>query len=127
MGKKFKKDYSLIPLVPEKEYYIYSDSGNGSEHEYTIKIQEVETGTLYSMQYADSSTWTDDLRNVNIFHLLNTGNEYVWVHTDPMNVLVDYDEMFRYQLFLRFIQDIEARGKYSVTIVEITQVSSFNF
>lgn len=127
MSKK-KKAYKLIPLEDEgKTYYVYADSGYGYEHEYTIKELDVESGTLYSMEYSNSMTWSEEQRGVNIFHLLNNGDGYQWIDTNPMNSTIEYDEFYMYSVFFRIIQELESNDRFSTKIMEIKELATFNF
>lgn len=108
-------------------YYVLSDSGDGYQHEYTIKVLDVESGTLYMMEYSNSITWSDELRGVNIFHLLNSGDGYQWIDTDPMRSTVHYDEFYLYSVFFRVIQELESDDRFSTKIVEIKKLTKFNY
>lgn len=126
MSKKSKLKDLLVLLADPDVYHVYSDSGDGFRHEYTIKVREIEFGTMYSMAYSDSDEWSDNLRGVNIFHMLNTGNGFKWV--DPLpSLTLEYDEMYQLQVFLRFIQDIEASGKYTTKVLKVEEISTYNF
>jgi hypothetical protein len=131
MGKKTKEiEYSLVPvnsIDDARTFHVLEDSGDGYQHEYVIKVLDVESGTLYSMQYSDNVTWAEELRGVNIFHLLNTGDGYEWIHTKPMGSSVQYDEFYLYSVFFRLIQDIESDDRFSTKIIEIKEVATFNY
>ena len=130
MGKKTKLQYSLIPagsVDDTKIYYVLSDSGDGYQHEYTIKVLDVESGTLYMMQYSNSPTWSDELHGVNIFHLLNTGDGYQWIDTDPMGSTIQYDEFYVYSVFFRLIQELESHSRYNTKILEVSELTNFNY
>ena len=130
MGKKGKSEYSLVPvnsMNDSRVFHVLADSGDGYQHEYTIKVLEVESGTLYMMEYSNSPTWSDELRGVNIFHLLNTGNGYQWIDTDPMGSTVHYDQFYMYTVFFRMIQELESHDRFSTKIMEMKQLTKFNF
>jgi hypothetical protein len=131
MGKKNKEiEYSLMPansIDDVRIFHVLADSGDGYQHDYTIKALEVESGTLYSMQYSDHITWSSELRNVNIFHLLNTGDGYEWINTKPMRSTVQYDEFYLYSVFFRLIQDVESHDRFSTKILEIKELTKFNY
>lgn len=131
MGKKNKEiEYSLMPansIDDVRIFHVLADSGDGYQHEYTIKALEVESGTLYSMQYSDNVTWSSELRNVNIFHLLNTGDGYEWINTEPMRGTVQYDEFYLYSVFFRVIQDVESYDRFTTKVLEIKEVTTFNY
>lgn len=130
MGKKTKPEYSLIPagsVDDIKMYHVLADDGDGYGHEYTIKVLDVESGTLYMMEYSNSITWSDELRGVNIFHLLNTGDGYQWIDTDPMDSTIQYDEFYLYSVFFRVIQELESHSRYNTKIVEIKELTKFNY
>lgn len=127
MSKK-KKSYKLVPLEWDgKVYHVLTDSGDGYRHEYTIKVLEVESGTLYSMEYSDNTTWSEEQRGVNILHLLNTGNGYEWVDTDFPGSNIEYDEFYVYSVFFRVIQELESHHTFSTKVVEIKELTKFNF
>jgi hypothetical protein len=127
MSKKTKMLKDLLVLLADPDiYHIYSDSGDGFRHEYTIKIRETESGTMYSMEYSDTGEWSEEIRGVNVFHILNTGSGFKWVDTLPELVL-EYDQMYQLQVFLRFIQDIEASGNYTTKVLKVEEVSSYKF
>ena len=128
MGKKIKFEYSLMPassIDDVKVFHVLVDSGEGYQHEYIIKALDVESGTLYSMQYSNNVTWSEELRGVNIFHLLNTGNGYEWIDTDPMSEKIEYDEFFMYATFMRLIQQLE--GRYMSEIMKVVKIDSFPY
>lgn len=128
MKKRKKVPKITILMGATREFHIHVDSGeNGYQHEYTVKVQDSESGTFYSMEYSNSDVWSEELREVNIFHLENNGNGYEWIDTDPMGNYVDYDEFFRYTLFMRVIQYVESNAKFSTKILEINEVETFNF
>ena len=131
MGKKTRKlEYSLMPMQSiddVKVYHVMADSGDGYQHEYTIKVLDVESGTLYSMAYSDGITWSVELRGVNIFHLLNTGDGYKWIDTSPMNSSVDYELFYMYSLFFRVIQELEASNKFRTKVLETKELTKFNY
>lgn len=126
MGKKKKFKELMMLLAHPDIYYIYSDSGDGDRHEYTIKVRSTDSGVIYSMHYSNSPEWSEEQRDVNIFHIINTGNEFKWIDTVPELVL-DYADMHMLQVFLRFIQDIESKPQYTTTVVKVDEVSSYNF
>jgi hypothetical protein len=127
MSKKTKLLKDLLVLLADPDiYHVYSDSGDGFRHEYTIKIRETESGTMYSMEYSDTGEWSEEIRGVNVFHILNTGSGFRWVDTLPELVL-EYDQMYQLQVFLRFIQDIEASGNYTTKVLKVEEVSSYKF
>jgi predicted dithiol-disulfide oxidoreductase (DUF899 family) len=130
MSKKTKKLKDILALLANSDgydvYHLFSDSGDDFKHEYTIKIKETESGTMYSMEYSNSSEWSDEIRGVNVFNMLNTGNGFKWVDTLP-NLSFDYAQMYELQVFLRFIQDIEASSKYTTKILKVKEVSTYNF
>ena len=115
-----------MTLAEPDIYHVISDSGDGFEHEYTIKVREIESGTMYSMEYSDSDEWSDNLRGQNIFRILNTGNGFKWVDTLP-RLTLEYDEMYQLQVFLRFIQNIEASDWSTTKILKVKEVSSYNY
>lgn len=131
MGKKTRKlEYSLMPMQSiddVKVYHVMADSGDGYQHEYTIKVLDVESGTLYSMAYSDGITWSVELRGVNIFHLLNTGDGYKWIDTDPMGSTIQYDEFYVYSVFFRLIQELESHDRFSTKIMKIKELTKFNY
>jgi len=131
MGKKNKElRYSLMPanvIDDTRVFHVLADSGDGYQHEYTIKVLEVESGTLYMMEYSNSPTWSDELHGVNIFHLLNTGNGYQWIDTDPMGSSVDYELFYMYSLFFRVIQELESTSKFRTKVLETKELTKFNF
>lgn len=130
MGKKGKSEYSLVSvnsMDDSRVLHVLADAGDGYGHEYTIKVLEVESGTLYSMEYSDSPTWSEEQRGVNIFHLLNSGNGYEWIDTNPMGSTVHYDQFYMYTVFFRMIQELESDERFSTKIVEIKQLTKFNF
>jgi hypothetical protein len=126
MTKKKKVKKLIMMLADPDIYYVVSDSGDGFNHEYTIKVREIESGTMYSMEYSNSSEWSDDLHGMNVFHILNTGSGFKWVDTSP-SLTLEYDEMYRLQIFLRFIQDIEASSRYTTKILKVDEVSTYKF
>jgi hypothetical protein len=126
MTKKKKVKKLIMTLAEPDVYHVISDSGDGFEHEYTIKVREIESGTMYSMEYSDSDEWSDNLRGQNIFHILNTGNGFKWVDTLP-RLTLEYDEMYQLQVFLRFIQNIEASDWSTTKILKVKEVSSYNY
>jgi len=127
MSKKTKLLKDLLVLLADPDiYHVYSDSGDGFRHEYTIQIRETESGTMYSMEYSDTGEWSEEIRGVNVFHILNTGSGFRWVDTLPELVL-EYDQMYQLQVFLRFIQDIEASGNYTTKVLKVEEVSSYKF
>jgi hypothetical protein len=127
MSKKTKKLKDILALLANSDvYHLFSDSGDGLKHEYTIKTKETEAGTMYSMEYSNSSEWSDEIRGVNVFNMLNTGNGFKWVDTLP-NLSFDYAQMYELQVFLRFIQDIEASSKYTTKVLKVEEVSTYNF
>ena len=131
MGQKNKEiEYSLMPvnsIDDVRVFHVLADDGDGYGHEYTIKVLEAESGILYSMQYSDNVTWSAELRGVNIFHLLNTGDGYEWINTEPMRSNVQYDEFYLYSVFFRLIQDVESHSRFSTKILEIKEVTTFNY
>ena len=130
MGKKHKLTKAgLINLIDEsrEEYHVLCDSGNGYEHEYTITSYETDAGTYYSMEYSYGTCWSEELRGVNIYHLLNTGSGYEWIDTDCIGDKMDYDQFFMYTTFMRFIQKIESSGKYNTKILRVETIQSFNY
>jgi len=130
MGKKNKPYYSLVPanvIDDTRVFHVLADSGDGYQHEYTIKVLEVESGTLYMMEYSNSPAWSDELHGVNIFHLLNTGDSYQWIDTDPMGSTVEYDDFYMYSVFLRVIQKLESHDRFSTRIIEIKELMKFKF
>jgi hypothetical protein len=130
MGNKNKIQYSLMPVGSvddTKMYHVLSDSGDGYQHEYTIKVLDVESGTLYNMEYSDNTTWSEEQRGVNIFHLLNTGDGYQWIDTDPMSSTLHYDDFYIYSIFFRLIQQLECHDRFSTKIVEIKELTKFNY
>jgi hypothetical protein len=131
MGKKTRKlEYSLMPMQSiddVKVYHVMADSGDGYQHEYTIKVLDVESGTLYSMAYSDSIAWSQELRGVSVFHLLNTGDGYEWIDTNPMHGTVQYDEFYLYSVFFRVIQELESHSRYNTKILEVSELTSFNY
>jgi len=126
MSKKKKVKKLIMMLADPDIYHVVSDSGDGFNHEYTIKVREVESGTMYSMEYSNSSEWSDDLHGMNVFHILNTGSGFKWVDTSP-SLTLEYDEMYQLQIFLRFIQDIEASSRYTTKILKVDEVSTYKF
>jgi len=127
MSKKTKLLKDLLVLLADPDvYHIYSDSGDGFRHEYTIKIRETESGTMYSMEYSNAGEWSEEIRGVNVFHILNTGSGFRWVDTLP-DLTLEYDQMYQLQVFLRFIQDIEASGNYTTKVLKVEEVSSYKF
>ena len=110
-----------------KVYHVMADSGDGYQHEYTIKVLDVESGTLYSMAYSDSIAWSQELRGVSVFHLLNTGDGYEWIDTNPMHGTVQYDEFYLYSVFFRVIQELESHSRYNTKILEVSELTSFNY
>ena len=127
MSKKTKLLKDLLVLLADPDiYHVYSDSGDGFRHEYTIKIRETESGTMYSMEYSNAGEWSEEIRGVNVFHILNTGSGFKWVDTVP-DLTLEYDQMYQLQVFLRFIQDIEASGNYTTKVLKVEEVSSYKF
>ena len=130
MGKKNKIEYSLIPanvIDDTRVFHVLADSGDGYQHDYTIKALEVESGTLYSMQYSNNVTWSEELRGVNIFHLLNTGNGYEWIGTDPMSTSLQYDDFHEYCVFFRLIQELEGHYAHTTKILEVSELTIFYY
>ena len=131
MGKKNKEvEYSLMPvnsIDDVKVFHVLADSGDGYVHEYTIKTLDVESGILYTMQYSDNVTWSAELRGVNIFHLLNTGDCYEWINIEPMLSSMQYDEFYLYSVFFRLIQELESHSRYNTKILEIKEITTFNY
>jgi hypothetical protein len=130
MGKKIKFEYSLMPassIDDVKVFHVLIDSGDGYQHEYIIKALDVESGTLYSMHYSDNVTWSEELRGVNIFHLLNTGNGYEWIDGTQLSNSMGYDEFYLYSTFFRLIQQIESSDRFTTKILEIKELETFNF
>lgn len=130
MAKKHKLTKAgLINLIHEsiEEYAVLCDSGNGFEYEYTIRKCETDAGTYYSMEYSYGTCWSEELRGVNIYHLLNTGSGYEWIDTDPIGEHTEYDQFFMLTTFMRFIQEIESSGKYKSKILRVELISYFNY
>lgn len=130
MGKKNKSGYSLIPagsVDDTKMYHVLANDGDGYGHEYTIKVLDVESGTLYMMEYSNNITWPKELHGVNIFHLLNTGDGYQWIDGNRMGSTVQYDEFYLYSVFFRVIQELESHDRFSTKIVEIKELTKFNY
>ena len=130
MGKKNKIEYSLLPanvIDDTRVFHVLADSGDGYQHEYTIKVLEVESGTLYMMEYSNSNTWSEEQRGVNIFHLLNTGDGYKWIDTDPMSSTVEYDDFYMYSVFFKVIQKLESHDRFSTKVIEIKELMKFKF
>jgi hypothetical protein len=126
MSKKSKIKDLMVLLADPDIYHVYSDSGDGFRHEYTIGVRETDSGTMYSMNYSDTNEWSEEMRGVNVFHMLNTGSGFRWVDTLP-SLTLEYDEMYQLQVFLRFIQDIEASGRYTTKVLKVEEVSSYKF
>jgi hypothetical protein len=126
MSKKSKLKDLLVLLADPDVYHVYSDSGDGFGHEYTIKVRETDSGRMYSMEYSSTSEWSEEVRGVNVFHILNTGSGFKWIDTLP-SLTLEYDQMYQLQVLLRFIQDIEASGNYTTKVLKVEEVSSFKF
>jgi len=126
MSKKTKLKDLLIVAADPDSYHVYADAGNGFEHGHTITIRTTESDTMYSMYYSENAQWSEETRGANIFNLLNTRSGFTWVDTVPESSLT-YDDMYNLQVFLRFIQDIEASPKYTTKILKVEEVSSYNF
>ena len=119
-----KKREPKIVFNSKAEFHVICSSDNGYDHEYTIVTYESDLGTHYTMKYSNGSCWSYELQGVNIFHLLNTGNGYEWIDTDPMGTKIEYDEFFMYNAFMRLIQKIE--GKYHSEIIQVIKYDSFS-
>jgi hypothetical protein len=118
-----KKREPNIVFNTKEIFYIMCSSENGFEHEYTIITYQSDLGTHYTMEYSNGSCWQYEKHGVNIFHLINTGNGYEWIDTDPIGKKMDYDNFFMYTTFMRFIQNIEAR--FSAEVLHVTKCESF--
>ena len=131
MGKKNKKiEYSLAPDVSAeapRTFHVIYHNDLGSEHEYTIKVREVESGTLYTMEHSYSKTWSYEQHGANIFRLLNTGNGYEWIDGTQLSNSMGYDEFYLYSTFFRLIQQIESSDRFATKILEIKELETFNF
>lgn len=130
MGKKNKinsrkKKEPKIVFNSRAQFHIVCGSDEGYDHEYTIETYESDLGTHYTMKYSDGSCWPYELQGTDIFHLLNTGNGYEWIDTDPMGSKMEYDEFFMYNAFMRLIQQIE--GKYQSEIIQVIKYDSFSY
>jgi hypothetical protein len=77
------------------------------------------------MEYSNGSCWPYEKHGVNIFHLVNTGNGYEWIDTDPIGREMDYDNFFMYTTFMRFIQNVEAR--FGVEVLHVIKHDSFGY
>lgn len=120
-----KKRAPQIAFDSKETFHVLCGSDDGYEHEYTIVTYQSDAGTHYNMHYSDNSCWSKELRGVNILHLLNTGNGYQWIDTDPMSEKIEYDEFFMYAAFMRLIQKIESR--YMSEIVQVIKIDSFPY
>ena len=116
MGKKRNK-IDLTPLDWHiKEYHVMADSGDGFQHEYTIKEWDTVDGKVYCISYAYSDTWAKELQGVVILRVLNNGNGYVFDETIPLEM--DYQSMLMYNSLFNFITNREASGNFHYKIVE---------
>jgi hypothetical protein len=131
MGKKSKKiEYSLEPDTyadGPRTFHVINHNDLGSEHDYTIKVTEVESGTLYTMEYSNSKTWSHEQHGVNIFRLLNTGNGYEWVDNDQMSTSLPYDDFQEYSVFFRLIQELEGHYRHTTRILEVSELTSYYY
>ena len=125
--KKNKKDAKIVVLTgPSREFHIHTDGGDGYQHEYTFKVHKSESGTYYSMEHSNSMAWPEEVRGVNVFHILNYGDGYEWIETKPMDKHLGYEDMFKYSVFMRVIQYVESDPRFGTKILEINEVESFN-
>lgn len=123
MGKNRIK----LILEPDNEYHVHCDSGDGYQHEYTIKVSGSDSGTFYSMAYSDSNTWSEETKGDTIFTILNDGNGYKWMHTTLMSFYIDYLVFHQYSIFFRVIQQLESDPKFSIKVLKINELTNFNF
>jgi len=131
MGKKNKDIvYSLEPDIHAdgpRTFHVINHNDLGSEHDYIIKVTEVESGTLYTMEHSYSKTWSYEQHGANIFRLLNTGNGYEWIGTDPMSTSLQYDDFHEYCVFFRLIQELEGHYAHTTKILEVSELTSFYY
>jgi hypothetical protein len=120
-----KKRAPQIVFDTKEKFYVMCGSDNGYEHEYTIVTYQSDLGTHYTMEYSNSSCWSYELQGVVMLHLLNTGNGYEWIDTDPMSEKIEYDEFFMYTTFMRLIQQLE--GRYMSEIMKVIKIDSFPY
>lgn len=123
--KPSKADSAEIVFNSTATFHVMCGSPEGYNHEYTIVTYQSNFGTHYIMNYADNSNWSEKLRGAKIYHLLNTGNGYEWLDTDPMTDKIEYDEFFTYTTFMRLIQKIE--GRYMCNVIHVVTLDSFNY
>ena len=132
MKKKKKNDdlgsYSLKPLLNNPlEFYVMSDPGLGFRHSYTIKEWETESGTLYTIEYANSSDWHESLQGCNIARVLDTGNGYVFIDTIFPQPKIDYDDFFVYTALFNYINNKDVNRKFSYRIMKVDTLFESKF
>ena len=116
MGKKRNK-IDLTPLDWHiKEYHVMANSGNGYQHEYTIKEWDTIGGNVYCIEYAWSDAWSEELQGVVITRVFNDGNGYIF--DDYISSTIGYDTMFIYTVLFNFITNREASGNFNYKILE---------
>ena len=125
MGKKRNK-IDFTPIVWNiKEYHVMANSGNGYQHEYTIKEWDTVDGTVYCIEYAWSDAWSEELQGVVITRVLNDGNSYIFDEDIPSNM--GYDNMFIYSALFNFITNREASGNFNYKILETSVMFESKF
>lgn len=120
--KKDKKKYDLTPLAKSTEYYVMFDSGYGKEHEYTIKVTDTVSGTLYSVNHSDCSMWGEELKGKKSIELLNTGDGFAVINKFMSKSFIDYSNMFLYTVLLKTIEKIESYNRYSFSVVKVEEL-----
>ena len=120
--KKNKNSYDLTPVSETHTYFVMFDSGDGKEHEHTIKSTETIAGMLYSINYSDCRVWAENIRGTKAIEILNTGNGYVIISTCISKSFVDYSDMFIQTTFLKTIEKLESKNSYSMSIVAVNEI-----
>ena len=99
-----------------KKYIIL---GEEDSHEYTLKVNETDNGTIYTLYASNNGKWSENFRNTKVLRLIDNGN---CVRFDRMSLELDYSGISEMKLLLDCYSKIDTNLMEKYKVYEVKKL-----